>query len=242
MSFKKLYFFLFSSLYFLQSVHSQSNPSENILADKYFEQKDYQKAKEIYYKLIKEKSNLGKNALLKLAFIHEKEYDFTRTLYFLNLYYERNPSEKVISKMNEIALENNIEGYELTDFFLIILIIKQYSYILILLLAALGIYVFTIFLVKRRKREPIFLKHKIVFLLYLAGLFFVLNISKIYKQGIIHIDKVSVREDPSSAAATVLNLPKGQRINIFGSEDIWYRVLFDNRFYYINKNNVWLVN
>ncbi len=242
MSFKNLYFFLLITLYLSQSVHSQSNPSEIILADKFFEQKEYQKAKLIYYKLISEKYNLEKNALLKLAYIHEKEFDYTRTLYFLNLFYERSPSEKVITKMNEIALENNVDGYELSDFFLIILIIKQYSYILILLLAALGIYIFIIFVVKKSKKESILLKHKIVFLLYLAGIYLALNISKFYKQGIVHIDKASLRRDPSSAAIAEHFMPTGQRINIFGSEDIWYRVLYQNRFYYINKKNVWLVN
>jgi hypothetical protein len=242
MSFKNLYFFLCFAFYFSQSVHSQSNPNEINFADSYFEKKEYKKAKEIYYKLIKEKVHLRKNALLKLAFIHEKEFDITRTLYFLNLYYEQNPSERVLKKMNELALEHNIIGYEITDFFLLLLIIKQYSYVLILLLATLGVYIFTVFVVKKYKNEKILLKHKIVFLLYLAGILFLLNISRFYSQGIVHNENVSVREDPSSAASTLVYLPAGQRINIFGSEDIWLRVWYQNQFFYVNKANIWLIN
>lgn len=242
MRLKNVYFFLLINFYLTQSVHSQTNPSKINLADKYFAQKEYSKAKAVYYNLIKEKYNFKNNALLKLAYIHEFEKDFTKTLYFLNLYYERKPTEIVMTKMNSIANENNIDGYELTDFFLILLLIKQYSYIFILILALLGLYVILVFAIKKSKKEPIPLKQKFVFLLYLFGVFFILNITKFYKQGIIHNENTSLREDPSSASPVNELLQSGHRINIIGSEDIWYRIFRNNKFYYINKTNVWLVN
>lgn len=225
-----------------QSVHSQPTPSEINLADNFFAQKEYSKAKNIYYKLIREKSKIEKNALLKLAYIHEKENDYTKTLYFLNLYFERNPSEKVITKMNEIAVENNLDGYELSDFYLILLLIKQYSFVLNIIFVLIGLYVTVIFLVKKSKKQPILAKQKLVLFLYLASLFLVLNLSKLYKQGIVHQANTSIRIDPSSASPVLEFLPAGQRINIIGSEDIWLRIFRNNRFYYINKANIWLVN
>ncbi len=242
MSLKNAYFFFLIILCLTQSVHSQTTPSKINIADKYFAQKEYSKAKEVYYNLIMNKYNFKKNALLKLAFIHEREKDYTKTLYFLNLYYERNPTELVMTKMNSIANENNIDGYELTDFFLILLLIKQYSYILLLILAILGLYVMSVLMVKRVKKEPISIKQKVVFLLYLIGVFFIINISRLYKQGIIHNENTSLREDPSSASPVNELLESGHRINIIGSEDIWYRIFRNNKFYYINKANVWLVN
>lgn len=241
MRLKNTYFFFIGFIFLTQSVHSQGTREQFILADKFFSQKDYANAKLVYYNLIKEKSNIPNNALLKLAFIHEKENDFTKTLYFLNLYFERNPSEKVIAKMNEIALDHNLEGYELSDFYLILLLIKQYSYVINLLLAILGIYVTTIFIIKKAKKQPILAKQKLVLFLYLASAFCVLNLSKLYKQGIVHQENTSIRIDPSSASAVLEFLPAGQRINIVGSEDIWLRIFRNNRFYYINKANVWLV-
>jgi hypothetical protein len=242
MHLKFIHFFSISFFFSIQLAHSQPSREKIILADKYFEQKDYKNAKAIYYNLIREKSNIEKNALLKLAYIHEKEQDFTKTLYFLNLYYERNPTERVISKMNSIAIENNLKGYELSDFYLIQLLIKQYSFVINLILAFLALYVTVILFTKKRKNQPISIFQKFVLFLYLLIVFCIFNISKIYKQGIVHIPNTSIRIDPSSASPVYDVLPQGQRINILGSEDIWWRVIRGNKFYYINKVNIWLVN
>jgi hypothetical protein len=242
MSLKYNYFFFLIINIFSQSVHSQPNPPEINFADNYFAQKEYTKAKAIYYNLIRNKSKIEKNALLKLAFIHEQENDFTKTLYFLNLYFERNPSEKVLVKMNSIALENDLDGYELNDFYLILLLFKQYSFVINMILAFLAIYVSVVFIIKKTKKQPILLKHKIVLLLYLVVMFLILNISKFYKQGIIHNPNTTLRIDPSAASPVNEILPAGQRINIVGSDDIWLRIYRNNKFYYINKTNVWLVN
>jgi tetratricopeptide (TPR) repeat protein len=242
MHLKYIHFFFLIIIYFSQSVHSQTNPKEINFGDNYFAQKEYTKAKPIYYNLIKDKSKNAKNALLKLAFIYEKENDFTRALYFLNLYFEQNPTEKVLIKMNTIALNNNLSGYELNDFYIILLLIKQYSYIINLILALIGIYVVVVFIIKKRKNEPILTKHKFVLLLYLLGALLVLNISFFYKQGIIHNESTAIRVDPSAAAPVSEFLPAGQRINIIGGEDVWLRIFRNNNFYYINKANVWMVN
>lgn len=242
MRLKFIYFFLIFIVYKVQLAHTQPNQQKINLADKYFAQKDYAKAKAIYYNLIKDKSKIEKNALLKLAYIHDKEQDFTKTLYFLNLFYEKEPSEKVISKMNSIAIENNLDGYELSDFYLIQLLIKQYSFVINLILAVIALYVTIIFILKKRKKQHTTGLQKFVLFLYLIVVLFIYNISKFYKQGIIHIANTSMRIDPSSASPVLDVMPKGQRINILGSEDIWLRVYRNNKFYYINKANVWLVN
>ncbi len=242
MRLKNVYFFLLTLLYFSQSVHSQQNLSENILADNYFSKKEYGKSKAIYNKMIKEKVVLEKNSLLKLAFIYEKEKDFPRSLYFLNLYFEKQPSEKVLTKMNNIATENNIGGYELSDFYLILLLIKQYSFVISILLVALGLYVFSVFTIKKIKNQQINSSQKIVFFLYLLGMLILLDLPKIYKQGVVHQANCTLRSDPSSAAPVVETLQNGQRLNLIGSEDIWLRVFRNNKFYYVNKANIWLVN
>ena len=241
MPLKNIYFFLFVLLNFTQSVHSQQNRSEINFADNYFESKEYSKAKTIYNKLILEKSNTEKNLLLKLAFIYEKENDNVRLLYYLNLYFNKNPTELVLIKMNEIATENNLEGYELTDFYLILLLFKQYSFLLYLLLVAIGLYVVIIFIVKKVKKQPIEVKHKFVLLLYLIGLFTILNLPKMYNQGIVHQNSALLRIDPSSASPVYQIIQAGNRLNIIGSEDIWLRVLMNNKILYINKANVWLI-
>jgi tetratricopeptide (TPR) repeat protein len=241
MRLKNIYFFFLIILYFSQCVHSQQNRSEINLADKYFEGKEYSKAKTIYNNFILEKVNIEKNSLLKLAFIYEKENDFVRSLYYLNLYFNKNPSEKVLVKMNEIASNNNLEGYELSDFYLILLLFKQYSFYIYLILVSVGLYVTIIFIIKKFKNQNIERKQKFVLLFYLIGLLGILNLPKIYKQGIVHENSANLRIDPSAASPVFQKIKEGTRLNIIGSEDVWLRVLQSNKIYYINKANVWVI-
>jgi hypothetical protein len=109
-------------------------------------------------------------------------------------------------------------------------------------LVLLGLYVIFVFLLKKRGKQPIKLNQKIVFFLYLVGLLLLLNISRIYKQGIVHNQLVALRTDPSSASPVAEILENGTRLNIVGNEDIWLRVFKNNHFYYVNQTNIWLVN
>ena len=55
-------------------------------------------------------------------------------MYYLNKAYELNPNEKILAKLNEMAILHELKGYELSDFNFLILFYKQYSGFLIALL------------------------------------------------------------------------------------------------------------
>jgi hypothetical protein len=75
----------------------------------------------------------------------------------------------------------------------------------------------------------------------LVGLLLIINLPKMYNQGIVHENSATLRIDPSSASPVYQNIKPGNRLNILGSEDIWLRVLLENKIYFINNANVWLI-
>jgi hypothetical protein len=46
---------------------------------------------------------------------------------------------------------------------------------------------------------------------------------------------------PSFAAPISGQIDVGNKINIFGKEDIWYRILINKKVAYINKYDFWLI-
>ena len=179
--------------------------------------------------------------LLKLAYAAEKNNDVSRLLYYLEMYFDRNPNEAILQKMNDIARANGLNGYETDDLNYFYLFYKQYGLYLLLVLLVLGMYVFGVMLVKILQREAMPQRHKWMVFLYLITLFLFVNLPEGYQSGIINRDKVFLRSEPSSAAPVAEIIGKGNKINILGSADIWLRVFWNDRLYYVRKDDVWVI-
>ena len=117
---KKIIFFLFLNLCFLQLAKSQTDVGILKKADSLYKTESYNASELIYEQGLSKIKNPSKSLFLKLANIKEKKGDYLKTLYFLNKAYEIDPSEKVLSKLNEIATSHDLKGYELSDFKIII--------------------------------------------------------------------------------------------------------------------------
>lgn len=179
--------------------------------------------------------------LLKLAYISEKNNDVPRLLYYLQVYFDRHPKEAILQKMNDIARVNGLNGYETDDLNYFYLFYKQYGIYLFLVLLVLGAYVFGVLLMKTYKREEIPARHKWVVLLYLFVLLLFVNLPEGYQSGIISRNRVFLRPEPSSAAPVAEVIGRGHKVNILGGTDIWLRVFWNDRLYFVRKDDVWVI-
>jgi hypothetical protein len=179
--------------------------------------------------------------LLKLAYIAEKNNDPPRILYYLQVYFDRHPRENVLRKMNEVARINGLIGYETDDLNYFYLFYKQYGIYLLMLLLALGIYVFGVLVIKMTRKEPSSTRHRWVVLLYLITLLLFVNLPEGYQSGITSRDRVLLRQSPSGAAPVAEVIGRGHKVNILGREDIWYRIFWNDQLYYVRKDQVWLI-
>lgn len=237
---KIIFFFVFNSS-FIQLANSQNNVKELKRADSLYHFGNFGAAEIIYEKSLQSNFKPSNLLYLKLALIKEKNGDFLMSVYYLNKAYELDPNEKILAKLSEIAVSHDLKGYELTDFNFLILFYKQYSGFLITLLLFLGIYIFVILFIKKYKYEYIPWNQKVFFIFYLFGVATLLNLPDRYHQGIINHDGVFLRIEPSSAAPVEFRVDKGNRLNVLGGNDIWRRVVWNNKFLYLKESDIWLV-
>jgi hypothetical protein len=179
--------------------------------------------------------------LLKLAYIAEQNNDPPRTLYYLQVYFDRHPQETVLRKMNEIARINGLIGYETDDLNYFYLFYKQYGLYLLVILLGLGIYVFGVLVLKMTRKEPIATRHKWVVFFYLISILIFVNLPEGYQSGITSRNKVLLRQAPSGAAPVQEIIGRGHKVNILGSQDIWYRIFWNEQLYFVRKDQVWLI-
>ena len=179
--------------------------------------------------------------LLKLAYAYEQQHDIPKLLYYLEVYFERHPNEAVLRKLNEIARTNGLVGYEADDLNYFYLFYKQYGIYLLLFGLGLGLYVVGVLLLKSGQPEPAPQRYKWIIFLYLIGLLLFANLPEGYQSGITSRDRVYLRREPSAAAPVVDMIGRGHKVNILGSEDIWLRVFWNNRLYYLRRDAVWLI-
>ncbi|WP_229206752.1 SH3 domain-containing protein [Dyadobacter crusticola] len=184
-----------------------------------------------------EKNN--QSLLLKLAFLAEKTNNYTDCLYYLSKLALANPSRRLFEKMDKLAKEQNLAGYEFDDYNYFIIFYRRYGDYVPLFLLTLGIYIVVIMITKTRRREPILQIHKISIIVYLLVLLGILNIPSLYQTCIVINENTFLRDEPSSAAPVIERVGKGHKLTILGSVDHWNRVIWNNRIVYIRKTDLW---
>jgi tetratricopeptide (TPR) repeat protein len=228
-------------LLIIQLTDSQAQRSLNKKADSLFIQKKNDEAIIVYEQILKNTQNINPNIYLKLANIFENKGEFVKELYYLNLYFFKEPNEKVFEKMYTIASENGFKGYEKNDLNYILFYYRQYANYIWGLFLILGLYIFVVLVSKKRKKQFSPIRHKIIFIIYLIFLGSLINLPNNYRSAIIKNDKVYLRDYPSAASQIVGYINAGNRLNIIKADDIWYQVLWEGQFCYIKSSDIWLV-
>ncbi len=240
-SLKLLYFFSFLLFLRVGNAAAASTSVTLYQADSLFAAGLYPAAVEAYEFHLQKGYKPTDPMLLKLAYVWEKQGDVAKMLYYLQVYFDRRPDEAILKKMHEVAIQNNLRGYETDDLNYFYLFYKQYGLYITLGLVLLGTYAFGIFWLKYRNHEPARRRHKLIVLAYLTGLLLLVNLPERYQSGIINRDRVLLRRDPSSAAPVADVINRGHKVNILGSQDVWLHVFWNDGLYYVRKDSVWLI-
>lgn len=237
---KKNLFFSFLFLAFMAPVIAFSaNQKELKTADSLFAIARYPEAQTLYKKNFSLSEKNGQALLLKLAFLAEKTNNYTDCLFYLSKLALVQPSRHLFEKMDKLAKEQNLSGYEFDDYNYFIIFYRKYGDYIPILLLTLGTYIVVIMVTKTRRKEPILQIHKISIIVYLLALLGILNVPSLYQTCIIVNENTFLRDEPSSAAGVVEKVGKGHKLTIIGSVDHWDRVIWNNRIVYIRKSDLW---
>ncbi|MCF2494430.1 MULTISPECIES: SH3 domain-containing protein [Dyadobacter] len=193
----------------------------------------------LYKKNFSEDEKNNQSLLLKLAFLAEKTNNYTDCLFYLSKLALTNPSRRLFEKMDKLAAEQNLTGYEFDDYNYFIIFYRRYGDYIPILLLTLGTYIVVIMVTKVRRGEPIMQIHKVSIVVYLLVLLGILNVPSLYRTCIIINENTFLRDEPSSAAPVIDRVGKGHKLTIVGSVDHWNRVIWNNRIVYIRKSDLW---
>lgn len=238
---KKVFFFILFYFLFQKLLYAQNYKEQMQQADTLFEKQAYTQALKYYEQLLLQSGRASAGMLLKMAYIEEGLQNSTKALYYLNLYYAYKPSQRVIDKMKEMALQHNLKGYEFKDVdFFMVLYERYYLYIALTLLTLSCITLLSM-IARIIKREYLPARHIIGFLFFLLTIFLFLNIKTNEARAIVAQDNVYLMSAPSAGAKLVAIIDKGHRLEVQASKDIWLQVELNGQIAFVRKQNVLLI-
>jgi hypothetical protein len=234
LKFVKLSLFL---LLFPLMLHAQSNNPLLVRADSLFQQKRYIQSLELYQKLF-EDHRYTPAMLLRMAYVEEGLNNVSRSAYYLNLYYLATQDEDALTKLEELAVKNRLEGYAtgeidgLRSFYL------THRDLITYILLGVALLAFAIALTQRlaMKNKPV---GEFVTLCLVAALF-ILHISQqaMWAKAIIAKNNTYVMNGPSAGASVLAIVRDGHRVEVMGTQDVWTKVKIGESEGYVRSANL----
>lgn len=176
--------------------------------------------------------------LLKMAYIKEGLGDYTLAQYYLNEYYLATNNDLALTKMEKLAKEKELVGYETNDLnFIRSLYYKHFQWLTIgVFTIALVLFVFFVIQLKKFKKIPPVTSFFL--LAILISLFALINFGKSYNEALIIKNNTFVMAGPSAGADVIDVITKGNKVEIKGQKDVWLQIEWQGETGFIKSNNV----
>lgn len=234
-----LFFLTFISSVCLSGV-KKSAKDEKIIADSLFQEKNYTKAQELYLNIYANHKIESNDILLKLALTYEGLGDISSAIFYLKKYSKENPDMDVERHIEKLGETNNLIGYTISDFEQFKYVMSKYAFYIITSLTTLAILLAVFFVVNFYSRQK-----KSVPLFIFSVLFTIFTFCSIYlvqdtKKAIIR-EKSLLMNAPSAGATLQEYVEKGHLVNIIGEKDIWFKILLEDKTFFIRKKNVSII-
>ena len=207
-------------------------------ADSLFNQQKYTESFQLYQEALEKDHITSPAMLLKMAFIKEGLSDYSNALYYLNLYYLQTHNKRALRKMEEIAKEYSLFGYNYTDkeFFLNFFYRYYYQIVMIVVVTTLLIFAYLVYKKRKLRVKPGMSVINLVIAIIL--LFFMVNFGRSYGAGIIVEQNSYLMKGPSSGADVKEIVDKGHRVRILGHEDVWVKIQWMDDIAYIRETQI----
>jgi hypothetical protein len=207
-------------------------------ADSLFTQQKYTEAF-LLYDSIYEQGYASPSMILKMAFIQDGLGNYPKALYFLNEYYEMTADREVLGKIQEIATNKELEGYQLNDLdYFQVLLTKYKTPLMFLLLSAALLLVVYIFKKSGKGERPL---AAAVLQVVVLALLFAVNNMKYDVAGIVMADNTLLRSGPSAGAEPLTLIGKGHRLKVIERDEAWTKVIWEGEQAYIRNGRIAII-
>lgn len=235
---KKLLLFLSLLIFSAQDGFSQKGFDKVARADSLYELHKYTESFLLFQEALEKDHVTSPAMLLKMAFIKEGLSDYSNALYYLNLYYLQTHNKRALRKMEEIAKEYSLSGYNYTDKEFFMNFFYRYYLQIVLMVVVITIAIFSYLVYKRKKLHVRPGMSVINLVIAIIILFFMVNFGRSYRAGIIVQHNAYLMEGPSSGSDLKEIVDKGHRVRILGHEDVWVRILWMEDVAYIRETQI----
>ncbi|SNS99941.1 SH3 domain-containing protein [Ekhidna lutea] len=230
---------LFIGILFFGLISSISAQNEILHeADSLFSQQKYTQAFQRYEQLHSE-GHASQAMLLKMAFIQDGLGNHSDALYYLDLYYKESADRAVVGKIETIAEENELRGYQYNDINYFLALLSKYRAHFTLVLLALVI-VLLVYIIKKTRAGERPVAAGIIQVILIAGLFAVVNLASAEK-GIITEDYTLLRSGPSAGAEPIEILAKGHKVKILEKGEVWTKVVWDGNEVFVRNGRLKII-
>lgn len=222
-----------------QSFNCQANTATLEKADSLFNTNNYQEAMTVYENLLQNGDVFSPAMLLKMAYISEGKGDFSSASFYLAKYYDLNPNPRVITKIKTLTEQQNLFGYELTDwdrFFRFITDLQMEISMLFVIFLFTSIILLFVF--RKKINKPKYYLPSVIFILLAFG---TNNFLKKSSTGIVTGSPTIIMSKPTAAGKMIKNVDPGHRVIIKSSKDIWYEIQWGTQNAFVKKENITLL-
>lgn len=223
---------------------SESYPNSRLLAtaDSLFQNERYTQAFVHYDSLFNQHEIYTPAMLLKMAYIKEGLNEYDEALYFLNLHYLATSNKTVLNKMDQLAKEKELIGFEYDDedfFFNFYHKFKPFILVFLLVVSFLLI----VKAMQLKKQNENYTSFAIVSLIICGAALYLSLFSIERNYGIVVRDNTLVMKSPSSGSDVQSLLGKGNRLKIYGSTDVWKKIRLkeEEEQGYIRESNIRII-
>jgi hypothetical protein len=220
-----------------QYSYSQSYQKKIKFADSLFRSNNFDQALIAYETIFRESGKYSLSMLLKMAFLNEYNGDFSKALFYLNIFYRDQPEKKVLSKMEDLAEKHNLSGYRYTDLEYFISLYNEYYYFIIVYIVSASFAFFGYLILRRMQKKELGMR-PFTFLFILMGVYYITNYPIIPPRAIIASKNCYLMSAPSAASEVVHVSSEGHRVTLHGKEDIWYEIAWENGRAFIREDDL----
>lgn len=215
-----------------------AEPSRLDLADSLFADQKYTEAYKIYDEVFKA-GQASDGMLLKMAFIQDASDNFEEALFFLDIYYQNSADRHAVGKIEELAKEKGLMGYQYDDLDYFTALFSKFRMSILVLLISIILLLSGWIYIKFKKGEKAYVP---VFLQVLMVIFmFVLVNATPQQKGIIVDDLTLLRSGPSAGAEPIEILTKGHKVTVLSQSEVWSKIIWNGDEVYVRNDRLVLI-
>ncbi|TGE06363.1 hypothetical protein EU556_16080 [Hymenobacter fodinae] len=222
------------------SQYIQAQPVNHALkkADSLFEAGQVTPAYKQYRLVREQQEQQSTRQLLRMAYVQESLGHYPAALYYLSVAHAGYPRHDTWRKMVALAQANRLTGYPDTWRQSLAITFQRYYNRLLQVLLVVAVVAGTLLLVRRKTANRVWWS---MYGVYLLGVTVFLNLLAPARVGLVARTHAALMAGPSAGAAWLTTAAAGDRFEVQGQQDIWYRVKWQGQDAYIRRPDLLLV-